>query len=224
MKAADKRGLPVRGADSPGWAFAHIVRGTVGKLLLALFRVRVIGVENVPAGGAILAGNHVSYLDPALLWCASPRPAHFMAKVELWEMKWLGWALDQFWTFPVDRMGADRQAIATGTRLLQAGELVGVFPEGTRKRDKTDELGEAQGGAAFMAIRAEVPIVPVGIVGTDRAWPAGKKLPRLVKVTVRFGRSVRPEDFEGSRKEKVAAMTAEIMKRIDAERRVGREA
>lgn len=219
MKAADKRGLPSTGPDSPGWGFAHFVRGTVGRLLLALYRVRFIDSDRVPTGGAILAANHMSYLDPALMWCGSTRPAHFMAKTELWEIRPLGWALDQFWAFPVDRSGADRHAIATGTRLLQQGELVGVFPEGTRKRENPDELGEAQGGAAFMAIRAGVPVVPVGFVGTDQAWPPGKKLPRLVRVTVRYGDPVHPDDFEGSRKEKVDAMTAEIMKRIDTLRR-----
>ncbi len=75
-----------------------------------------------------------------------------------------------------------------------------------------------------MALRADVPIVPVGIVGTGEAWPPGKKLPRLVKVAVRYGEPVCPSDFEGSRKERVAAMTAEVMRRIDAELRKGLEA
>lgn len=224
MKAAEKRGRPSVGPDSPGWFFAHLVRNTAGRLALLLYRTRFMGVDNVPAEGAILAGNHVSYLDPVLLWCGSPRPTHFMTKSELWKIGWLGWALDQFWAFPVDRASADRDAIATGTQLLRAGELLGVFPEGTRKRDHAEELGEAQGGAAFMALRAGVPIVPVGFIGTDKAWPAGKKLPRVVKVTVRYGEPVWPDSFEGSRKERVAAMTAEVMRRIDFERHRGREA
>lgn len=224
MKSADKRGKPASGPDSPGWAFTHAVRNTAGRLVLALYRTRFIGAENVPAAGAVLAGNHVSYLDPVLLWCGSPRPAHFMAKQELWATKWLGWALDQFWAFPVNREGADREAITVATTLLGKGELVGMFPEGTRKRDGADELGEAQGGVAFIALRAGVPVVPVGIDGTAEAWPPGRKLPKLVKVTVCYGEPVHPDDFEGSRKEKVAAMTAEIMRRIDEQRRRAREA
>jgi 1-acyl-sn-glycerol-3-phosphate acyltransferase len=224
VKAADKRGRPAYGPQSPGWFFAHLIRNTAGRLALAVYRTRFIGVENVPAGGAILAGNHVSYLDPVILWCGSPRPTHFMTKSELWQVGWLGWALDQFWAFPVERATADRDAIATGTRLLQNGELLGVFPEGTRKRDSAEDLGEAHGGGAFMALRAGVPIVPVGFIGTDEAWPAGRKFPRIVKVTVRYGEPVWPEDFEGSRKERMAAMTAEVMRRIDLERRGSREA
>ena len=224
MKAAQKRGRPAKGPDSPGWFFAHLIRNTAGRLALLLYRTRFIGEHNVPEGGAILAGNHVSYLDPVILWCGSPRPTHFMTKSELWQVGWLGWALDQFWAFPVERDTADRDAIATGTRLLQAGELLGVFPEGTRKRGEAEDLGEAHGGGAFMALRAGVPIVPVGFIGTDEAWPAGRKFPRIVKVTVRYGEPVWPEDFAGSRKERVAAMTAEVMRRIDVERRGSREA
>jgi 1-acyl-sn-glycerol-3-phosphate acyltransferase len=144
-----------------------------------------------------------------------------MAKKELWKAGWLGWVLDQLWAFPVDREGTDRTSIATATSLLEAGDLVGVFPEGTRKRDDAGDLGAAHGGAAFLALRAGVPVVPVGIIGTDKAWPPGKRFPRLVKVTFRFGEPVYPEDFEGTRKEKVAAMTAEVMRRIQHLRTLG---
>jgi 1-acyl-sn-glycerol-3-phosphate acyltransferase len=225
VKAAEKRGRPAVGPQSPGWGFAHLIRGTAGRIALAAFRTRFVGAERVPSGGAVLAGNHVSYLDPVLLWCGAPRPTHFMAKIELWQAaRWLAWALDQFWAFPVERAAADREAITTATRLLEGGELVGMFPEGTRKRDDAEALGEAHGGVAFIALRAGVPVIPVGIVGTEQAWPPGRRLPRLVRVTVRYGEPVRPEYFEGSRKERVAAMTAEIMRRIDTERRAGRDA
>lgn len=224
MKAAEKRGRPIYGPDAPSWWFGYLVRNTVGWFASRLYRVRFIGAENVPAGGAILAGNHVSYLDPVLLWAGSVRPAHFMGKIELWETRWLGWCLDNFWVFPVNRAGADREAIMTASRLLGQGELVGIFPEGTRKRENQEELGEAQGGVAFIAMRAGAPIVPVGIAGTDRAWPPGKKIPRLVKVTISYGEPISPDDFEGGRKEKVEAMTAAVMRRIAAEREKARAA
>lgn len=224
MRPSPRRGKPAKGPDAPNWWLAHLVRNTLARLLLLLFRVRVIGAEKIPAGGAVIAGNHVSYLDPMLLWCASPRPVHFMAKIEVWESSFLGWALDQLWAFPVARGSADREAIATGTRLLQAGDLVGIFPEGTRQREGGTELGEAQGGAAFIASRADAPIVPVGISGTADAWPRGRRYPRLVNVTIRFGDAVNPDDFEGSRKEKLTAVTAELMRRIDRLRQAGVEA
>lgn len=182
---------------------------------MAVYRVRFTGWENVPADGAILAGNHVSYLDPALLWCVTPRPTHFVAKSELWKARWLGYLLDHFWAFPVRRETADREMIQTASALLAAGELLGMFPEGTRKRDTDpDALGEAHGGVAFLALRADVPVVPVGFAGTDKALPAGSVVPRFPRVTIRLGTPVYPSEFEGGRKERMEAMTARIMERI----------
>lgn len=198
--------------DPASFRFGRFVRATAGRLLLAVFRVRFLGTENVPATGAILSGNHVSYGDPVLLWCGSPRQAHFMAKRELWDIRWLGWALDQFWAFPVRRGEADRASIQTATELLKAGELVGIFPEGTRKHEG---MGEAQQGAAFIALRAGVPIVPIGIVGTDKIKPRGQRFMRFPRVTIAYGKPVTAEEFaEMGRKERVEAMTARVMERI----------
>ena len=208
------RGRPLEGQGAPVWWFGRFVRATIGTIVSAAFRTTLAHPERIPSTGAILAGNHVSYLDPVLMWCVAPRPIHFMAKRELWRVRWLGWLLDRFWAFPVDRSGADKEAISTGTRLLEAGDLLGVFPEGTRKRHDGDELGEAHGGAAFMALRAGVPIVPVAFVGTEDAWPAGRRFPRFVRVEVRIGQPVYPEAFEGTRRERVAAMTDQVMRMI----------
>lgn len=215
MSSEATRGQPSHGEGAPAWRLARFVRATVGSVLLAAYRVRVVGREHVPAGGAILAGNHVSYLDPALLWCVSPRPAHFVAKSELWNVGWLGYLLDHFWAFPVKRDTADREMIQTATALLQRGELLAMFPEGTRKRATDPQaLGEAHGGVAFLALRADVPVVPVGIVGTDRALPPGAWMPRFPRVTIWVGEPVWPSKFEGGRKERMQAMTTEIMARI----------
>lgn len=199
--------------------FPRVVRATAGRLLRILFRTRLVGAENIPATGAILAGNHVSYLDPILMWCASPRPIHFMAKRELWDSAVIAWALPRLWGFPVNRGEPDRTAITTATELLKAGELVGVFPEGGRAEEGSDELRAAQGGAAFIALRAGVPIVPVAFVGTERAWPKGAKRPKLVRTYISVGMSIDPSGIlpEGGRKERVAAITAEVMERISAE-------
>jgi len=218
VKRHELRGQPLTGIDAPHWRLARVLRSTLGRLLLALYRTRIEGAENIPTGGAVLAGNHVSYLDPALLWCASPRPMHFVAKAELWQKGWLGWGLDHLWAFPVERGSADRAMITTATNLLSAGELVGMFPEGTRGQAGSDELGTAHGGVSFIAIRAGVPIVPVGIAGTEKALPRGAKIPRFPRVTIRIGQPLDPESFEGGRKERMEAMTAELMKRIAAER------
>ncbi len=199
-----------------------VLRPTVGKVLPRLFRTRVVGVGNVPAGGAILSGNHVSYADPVLLWCVSPRHTHFMAKAELWE-HWLPrWGLPRVWAFPIRRHEADREALGHASDLLKAGELVGIFPEGTRTQGGE---GEAYGGAAFLAIRNGVPIVPVGIAGTDRILPKGSRLLRFPRVTMVFGTPVDPSGFaEGSRKERVATMTSAVMDSIGDAVRAAKEA
>jgi 1-acyl-sn-glycerol-3-phosphate acyltransferase len=214
--------------NGKGRVFGPLVHATVGKLLLAAFRVRIFGEANVPEGGAIIAGNHVSYLDPVLLWCASRRRIHFMARSSLFGMRFLGWALPRVWAFPVKRGEPDRAAITTASVLLGAGELVGIFPEGTRIRlseaSPGSELGEAHGGAAFIALRAGVPVVPVGIAGTDRAWPRGQRLPRFPRVTIHYYEPVDPQDFaQGGRKERVEGMTAEIMRRIVSARQAAQE-
>ena len=203
---------------------ARFLRATVAKALLALYRTRFEGEERIPARGAILAANHVSYLDPVLLWCGTPRPTHFMAKAELWDVRLFEWGLPRLWAFPVRRGEADRTAIATATAHLQDGALVGIFPEGTRRREGNDELGAANEGVAFIAMRAEVPVVPVGIVGTEDALPPGARLPRFPRVRVWYGHPVDPARFtEGSRKERVAAMTGAIMDGIREARARARE-
>jgi len=222
-------GAPAIGPDAPPWRFARFLRATLGRLLLLIYRVKLVDAQNIPSsGGFILAGNHVSYLDPALLWCIMPRETHFVAKSELFENRLLGWFLRNVWTMPITRASADREAITRATTLLTGGEPVGMFPEGTRRRpgaEATADLGEAHSGVAFIAMRAGVPVVPVGIVGTDKALPAGARIPRFPRVTIRIGEAVRPEEFmQGGRKEKLAAVTAEIMKRIAAARDGAEEA
>jgi len=203
---------------------ARLVRATIAKVVLALYRTRFAGEERIPDGGAIIASNHVSYLDPVLMWSGTPRPTHFMAKAELWDVPVVGWALPRLWAFPVRRGEADRTAIATATERLRAGELVGIFPEGTRQRGAGDELGEANEGVAFIAMRAGVPVVPAGIAGTERVLPPGARLPRFPRVRVWYGHPVDPASFvDGSRKERVAAMTDAIMDGIREARARARE-
>lgn len=191
-------------------------------LMPVAFRMRALGVENVPEGGAIVAANHVSYADPVVLWTASPRPCRFMAKEELFEKGFMAWFAPRAGAFPVRRGVADREAIATASATLAAGDLVGMFPEGTRIRE--GETGEAHGGVAFIAIRTGAPVVPVGISGTDKIRPPGSRFVHLPRITVSFGVPIDPAEFTGGRRERVDAMTARIMERIAEELRRAKEA
>ena len=199
----------------PKYRLARTIRATLAKLALLAFRTRIVGAHHVPDDGAILAGNHVSYADPVLLWCGAPRPVHFMAKSELWNTGYLGWGLPRLWAFPVRRGAADREAIAAATAYLQGGDLVGIFPEGTRHREGDGSLGAAQEGVAFIALRAGVPIVPVSISGTDRILPDGARMLRFPRVTITCAEPVCPDDFADlPKRERLAAMTSLVMERI----------
>ena len=220
--SAPALGAPASGPTAPPWRLARFLKATVARLLIILYGMRVVGIENVPTtGGYVLAGNHVSHLDPVLLWCVVPHKTHFIARSELFDVPVVGWIIRRVYAFPISRGSADRQAIQRATDLLNLGEPVGMFPEGTRQAlgdgSKVAALGEAHSGVAFIAIRAGVPVVPVGISGTEKALPRGAKFPRLARVTVCFGPPVMPEDFtQASRKERTAAMTTEIMSRVAA--------
>jgi 1-acyl-sn-glycerol-3-phosphate acyltransferase len=190
-------------------------------VLVYLFKMRFIGAERVPAvGPVVLAGNHRSYMDPLVICMSQPRrrPVHFMAKIELFgHGAFFSWLLRQEHGFPVRRGHADREAIKTATDILERGGIVGIFPEGTRVRD--GKAAEGEGGAAFVALRAGATIVPVGICGTDRIQPPGDKRWHYVPVTAYFGEPIRPERFEGGRRERLEAMTAAVMAGIEEAKR-----
>ncbi|NLL42228.1 MAG: 1-acyl-sn-glycerol-3-phosphate acyltransferase [Firmicutes bacterium] len=131
------------------------------RFLFLIWGLDVEGTENIPQEhGAIIAGNHRSWLDPVVIAVAIKRPIHFMAKAELFEYPILGWLVSRLHAFPVKRGQADRQAIRTSHERVTAGHLLGIFPEGTRNKTG-DAMLPLQGGAVLIALRSGVPIVPV---------------------------------------------------------------
>lgn len=161
-------------------------------------RWRVEGIENIPkTGGVIYAPNHTSHLDPPLVGSAGSRRTFFMAKWELFSVPILGWCIRRTHAFPVSRGSADRQAIRQAEGLLKRGEVVILFPEGTRSED--GRLQDAELGLAMIAARAGVPVVPVGIIGSNRALPRGSVFVRPAQITVRFGTPVFCDSVTSSR-------------------------
>ena len=133
--------------------------------LTVVRRWDVQGREKLPAsGGIVLVANHISYWDPVAVVCAFNRKVHFMAKAELFNIPLLSSVMKIAGSFPVRRDISDRSAIRTAVKLLEEGEVVGVFPEGTRSH--TGELLKPNLGAALIAARAGVPMIPVGVIGT----------------------------------------------------------
>ncbi|GAB4274665.1 MAG: lysophospholipid acyltransferase family protein [Coriobacteriia bacterium] len=180
------------------------------------FRLRFVGRGRLPSRGpVVVSGNHLSYLDPILLALATWRPIHYMAKVELFEgNRAFAWLLRHVHAFPVRRGTADREALTRAQEILDAGGIVGIFPEGTRSSDGS--LGEVYGGAALVAIRSGATLVPVGIAGTEEVLPRGSRRLRFAPVVMAFGEPVTPDRaLAGSRKERVASLTGMLMEELE---------
>ncbi len=138
------------------WTLAY----TIKFLIILIFGLDVEGLENIPhEGGAVVAGNHTTLFDPFPIAVALKRQIHFMAKQELFEMPIISWILPRVNVFPVKRGLADREAIRTAQERVKAGNLLGIFPEGTRNKSD-DEVLPLQGGAALIALKTGVPIIP----------------------------------------------------------------
>lgn len=157
--------------------FYKIAHPIVRFFLRLFFRLHVSGLENLPAGGVIVAPNHVSNFDPPVIGCALPRRIHFMAKEELFKTPIFRWIITNLCAFPVRRGTADRGAIRNTLSLLAAGEIVGIFPEGTRS--KTGQLGKPEAGLAMIAAKAAVPVVPTAVFGTNKVFSDGHILPQI---------------------------------------------
>ena len=173
----------------------------IGKFLSASVckvfgRWEVIGRENIPEkGGVMLCGNHVSYIDPPALGGGATRPVHFMAKLELFRIPVLGFLIRHVGAFPVKRGTADRSALKKAVELLKNGEIVGMFPEGTRSLD--GKLKPPEPGVGMIALRARVPVVPVALVNTEKLLPPHSFLFKFSRVKVVYGKPVALDDIDG---------------------------
>jgi 1-acyl-sn-glycerol-3-phosphate acyltransferase len=155
------------------------------------WRLTIKGRERIPVTGPfVLAPVHRSFIDFSLTSSLTKRRMRYMGKDSLWKVRPLGALCSALGAYPVRRGGADREALKRTIEVLEGGEPVVIFPEGTRQSGpKVQELFE---GAAYVASKVGVPIVPVGIGGSERALRKGQKLPRPVKVTIVVGDPIPP--------------------------------
>ncbi|MGW0562533.1 lysophospholipid acyltransferase family protein [Streptomyces sp. NPDC003016] len=191
----------------------------LGPLLRLLFRPRIEGLDHVPGeGAAIVAGNHLSFSDHFLMPAIIKRRITFLAKAEYFTGPGLKGRLTAAFfrsagQIPVDRSGKDagKAAIREGLGVLSRGELLGIYPEGTRSHD--GRLYKGKVGVAAMALKAQVPVVPCAMVGTFEIQPPGQAVPRIKRVTIRFGEPLDFSRYAGMEDEKAAlrAVTDEIM-------------
>ncbi|GAA4173438.1 lysophospholipid acyltransferase family protein [Gryllotalpicola koreensis] len=197
------------------WFLKYVL---LGPLLKAVFRPWVIGAENVPKNGAaILASNHVSFFDSIFLPLMLDRHVTFLAKSEYFTGRGLmGWLSKMFFLgtgqLPIDRSGgkASEDSLNTGLRVLASGELLGIYPEGTRSPDHRMYRGRT--GIARMLLEARVPVIPVAMVGTHELMPTGVRLPRIRRIGIVIGEPLDFSRFSGLESDRyvLRAVTDEI--------------
>ncbi|MDA5280715.1 lysophospholipid acyltransferase family protein [Streptomyces sp. Isolate_45] len=200
--------------------FYHLLKHVLlGPLLRLLFRPRIEGLENIPPeGAAIVAGNHLSFSDHFLMPAILKRRITFLAKAEYFTGPGVKGRLTAAFfrsagQIPVDRSGKDagKAALREGLGVLNKGELLGIYPEGTRSHD--GRLYKGKVGVAAMALGAGVPVVPCAMVGTFEIQPPGQRLPKVRRVTIRFGAPLDFSRYAGMEGERAVlrAVTDEIM-------------
>lgn len=198
------------------WFLKTVVLGPV---LRVLFRPRVEGRDNIPTeGAAILASNHLSFSDSIFLPLVIERRVTFLAKSDYFTGTGLkGWLTAAFFRgvgqLPIDRSGgkASEAALTAGLRVLEGGDLLGLYPEGTRSPD--GRLYRGRTGVARMALTAGVPVIPVAMIDTDKAQPTGQLIPNIRQVGVKIGAPLDFSRYEGMEGDRfvLRSVTDEIM-------------
>lgn len=230
MSGLERGSLPT--AESRASRIAYVVfRSLVCWFTQAFTRMRIEGRENLPPTGAyVLAPIHRSYVDTPITACVSTRRIRFMGKQEVWKYRSVGWLVSSLGAFPVNRGHADREALSTCIRLLGRGEPLTLFPEGERKDGPV--VHPLFDGAAYVAARAGVPIIPVGIGGSALVMRRSAKMIRPHKVCVVIGEPIwvrEPDAAETSKRVSRQAvrdatdrLAAELQRLFDeAQSRVG---
>jgi 1-acyl-sn-glycerol-3-phosphate acyltransferase len=172
-----------------------------------VWRLRVVGTENIPPDGAIIfAANHRSLIDPPLLGSATHHYVNFLAKEELFRFRPFGWLIFNLHAHPLNRRGGDVAAFKMAKRVLGNGQALIVFPEG--RRSKTDELGPARAGVGLLAQMAKCPVIPTYL--HNSAY-----LKQLKPLTIAFGSSIwaEPDESAQSVADRVMAAIAELQRR-----------
>lgn len=198
----------------------HLLKwGAVAPALRLYFNGRVYGQQHIPQGGGlVVVANHASDFDPLLLSCAVRRPVSYMAKEELFQVPVLKQAIQLYGAYPVKRGSPDRSAIRAALAQLEAGWAVGIFLSGTRTPD--GRIPAAKLGAAMIAAKAQTPLLPISLWGTQHIVSKGRLIPRAVPITVRIGEVIPPP--RSSQRNELGAVTQQCVDAIHALHDLGR--
>jgi 1-acyl-sn-glycerol-3-phosphate acyltransferase len=189
---------------------------------VAVFRFRCRGRELVPrVGGGLMLSNHQSNLDPFAIGLASDRRLNYVARETLFRFAPVRWLANSLDAIPIDRDGIGLGGLKETLKRLKRGEMVLLFPEGTRTRD--GEVQKIKPGFCVIARRARVPLVPVAMAGAFEAWPRQRKFPRPTVIHVEFGEPIPPEAVESMSDEQLVGEVERRIRACHAEARSHRE-
>jgi 1-acyl-sn-glycerol-3-phosphate acyltransferase len=192
--------------------FYRIVRPIVAGIPRLLWRVRIVGAENIPKGGGfILAPSHRSMMDIPFVATVTHRRIRFMGKASLFRLPVIGTLFSWLGGFPVARDGTDRKAVRQSVAMLRDGEVLCVYPEGTRQNGP--KIQPLQPGAAYLSLRSGVPIIPLGMAGTEEVLRSRKDpIPRFGRVVIVVGTPIVPPPMSAGvvPRDRVDAVTADL--------------
>lgn len=202
------------------WASYHLLKWSiVSPALHTYWRLNIYGAENVPqSGGLIAVSNHASYFDPPILSNCVGRPVAFMAKEELFKIPVFKQGIQLYGAYPVKRQMGDRAALRAATTAIESGWIAAIFLQGTRSPDA--KITDPKLGAAWIAAKAKVPLLPVSLWGTEKILIKGSALPKPVPLTVRIGEVIPPP--ASTNKADLQAVTEQCAAVINALHDLGR--
>ena len=190
-------------------------------IAIVVYRIRYSGQENIPAeGGVLIVSNHQSHFDPPMVGIGSRRRMNFLARKTLFDFGPLGWIIGSVDAIPIDRDGLGLGGIKESLKRLKRGEMVLIFPEGTRTSD--GEIAPFRPGFTTLAVRSHAAILPVAIEGAFQAWPRQRKFPGFGRIRVHYGRPIQPEEYANlDERELLAEVEQRVRACLDTLRQVG---
>jgi 1-acyl-sn-glycerol-3-phosphate acyltransferase len=203
-------------------AWYRLLQRGLQLLAVVVYRVRYSGRQNIPAeGGVLVVSNHQSHLDPPLVGIGIPRGMNYLARDTLFRFAPFRWLIRSVDAIPIDREGIGLGGIKEALRRLKRGEMVLIFPEGTRTHD--GEIARFRPGFTALAVRSKAAILPVAIEGAFHAWPRWRAWPGAGRIRVHFGAPIMPAEFAGRDERELLDEVERRVRECQAELRAGNQ-